>query len=207
MTYTRRFIYWLIGLTLILFISLNSVSAVGVGVNPGEIVFNGEENTGLTKGLYVINTGSEATTYRIYADTKNILINPSEITVESRDSRLVYISYIPTKHEIGNLSYTLYVKSLTNSAQFSVSTGIKVPIKINNAEKIIPQEKEKPNESKNRDESLPIIGKVIDFVVGKKQTLLFIIFLLTGILVLKIVKATPHKQLGKKKERGLRDIS
>ena len=206
----------MVGLTLILFINLNPVSAVGVGVNPGEIVFNGEENTGLTKELYVINTGSEATTYRIYTDTKNILINPSRITVERRESKVVYISYIPKKHEIENLSYTLYVKSLTNSAQFSVSAGIKVPVRIYNTEKIIPQREEKPKESKDstgdkgvtnsRNGSLPIIGRVIDFMVGKEQTLLCIILLLTGILVLKIVRVTPHKRLSEKKERGLRDI-
>lgn len=204
MAHLKRFIYWFVRLIPILLINLNSVSAVSVGVNPAEIVFNCEENVNLTKGLYIINTGSEATTYKIYADTENILINPPRITVQSGDFKVVYISYMPKEHKIGNLSYTLYVKSLTNSAQFSVSAGIKVPIRIYNAEKIISQE-EGDLEGKDEGGNLPIISRVIDFMVEKEQTLLFIIFLLTVVLVLKIWSKS-LKPSSEKKGRGLRSI-
>jgi hypothetical protein len=45
-----------------------TVSAIGVGVTPGNLTFSVQAGSSDTESLYVINTGTEVSNYRVYAD-------------------------------------------------------------------------------------------------------------------------------------------
>jgi hypothetical protein len=115
----------------IYFILIQTVSAIGVGVTPGNLNFSVQVGLSDTKLLNVINTGTEISNYRVYADEDYIDwfdISPDNFTLNANEYEEVKIKMTPPLSAEGEFDFKIYTVSSSPSSDFSVGSGIKVPV-------------------------------------------------------------------------------
>jgi LPXTG-motif cell wall-anchored protein len=107
-----------------------AASAVGVGVAPAELNFSVQVGSSESRILYVINTGTEESGYKVYVDEKYrdwFTISPENFTLAPNENKAVHISLSPPISASGNFSILVYAVSYSPSSEFRVGGGIKVP--------------------------------------------------------------------------------
>ncbi len=128
---------WFIILVLgLLFIP--DTSAVGVGVAPAELNFSVQVGSSDIRILYVINTGTEESGYKVYVDEKYrdwFTISPENFTLAPDENKAVHISLSPPISASGNFNILVYAVSYSPSSEFKVGGGIQVPanVKVSNS--------------------------------------------------------------------------
>jgi len=116
---------------LICFILFQTTSAIGVGVTPGNLNFSTHAGLQDTRSLFVINTGSELTDYRVYVDedyTQWFDISPDNFSLNAGENKEVIITLTPPLFANGEFDLIISTVSLHPSSDFSVGGGIKVPV-------------------------------------------------------------------------------
>ena len=113
-------------------------SAVGVGVAPAELNFSVQVGSSDSRILYVINTGSEESGYKVYVDDKYrdwFTITPENFTLAPDENKGVNITLSPPISASGNFNLLVYAVSYSPSSEFKVGGGIQVPanVKVSNS--------------------------------------------------------------------------
>jgi hypothetical protein len=115
-------------------ISLQSVSAIGIGVTPGSMNFSVQVGISDTQSLYVINTGTEVSNYSVYVDENYadwFDISPDNFTLGANENKEVILTLTPSLLTKGEFDFKIYAVSSSPSSDFSVGSGIKVPVHAN----------------------------------------------------------------------------
>jgi|LGVC01.1.fsa_nt_gb hypothetical protein len=115
-------------------ISLQSVSAIGIGVTPGTLNFSVQVGISDTQSLHVINTGTEVSNYRVYVDENYadwFDISPDNFTLGANENKEVILTLTPSLSSKGEFDFKIYAVSSSPSSDFSVGSGIKVPVHAN----------------------------------------------------------------------------
>jgi LPXTG-motif cell wall-anchored protein len=118
---------------LIFSLLIPAASAVGVGVAPAELNFSVQVGTSDSRVLYVINTGSEESGYKVYVDEKYrdwFTISPENFTLAPEENKAVQISLSPPISASGNFNLLVYAVSYSPSSEFKVGGGVKVPANV-----------------------------------------------------------------------------
>ena len=121
----------LLFIILLYLISLQSVSAIGIGVTPGTLNFSVQVGISDTQSLHVINTGTEVSNYRVYVDEKYadwFDISPDNFTLGADENKEVILTLTPPLSTKGEFDFKIYAVSSSPSSEFSVGSGIKVPV-------------------------------------------------------------------------------
>lgn len=118
------------------------VSAFGVGITPGNLDFSAQIGGSDTKSLFVINTGTEVSNYKVYVDKDYadlFDISPDNFTLSANENKEVILTLTPQISAIGDFNFMAYVVVSSTSSDFSVGSGIKVPVhaKVSNSGIII----------------------------------------------------------------------
>ncbi len=111
--------------------SLSSTMAVGVGVAPKELDFNVCPGMSVTKVLYVVNTGDNETSYKVYVDGENhnlFDISPAGFSLAPQANKAVQITVSPPLLSVGDHAAYIYVAATNPSAQLEMGAGIKVTV-------------------------------------------------------------------------------
>ena len=107
------------------------VSAFGVGVTPGNLDFSAQIGGSDTESLFVINTGTEVSNYKVYVDEDYadwFDISPDNFTLNANENKEVILTLKPQISAIGDFNFMAYVVVSSPSSDFSVGSGIKVPV-------------------------------------------------------------------------------
>lgn len=108
-----------------------TVSAIGVGVTPGNLNFSAQAGGSDTKSLFVINTGTEVSNYRVYVDEDYagwFEISPDNFSLGVNENKEVMLKLKPPISTKGEIDFKAYAVSSSPSSDFSVGSGIKVPV-------------------------------------------------------------------------------
>ena len=108
-----------------------TISAIGVGVTPGNLNFSVQAGSSDTGILYVINTGSEVSNYRVYVDEDYVDwfdISHEIFNLDAGENQAVTFTIRPPPLAKGDVDLTAYVVSSSPDSDFSVGSGIKVPV-------------------------------------------------------------------------------
>ncbi|MBN2489056.1 MAG: hypothetical protein JXA98_08515 [Methanosarcinaceae archaeon] len=108
-----------------------TVSAIGVGVTPGNLNFSAQAGGSDTKSLFVINTGTEVSNYRVYVDEDYagwFEISPDNFSLGVNENKEVILKLKPPLSTKGELDFKVYAVCSSQSSDFSVGSGIKVPV-------------------------------------------------------------------------------
>ena len=112
-------------------ILLQIVSAIGVGVTPGSLNFSVQAGGSDTKSLFVINTGTEVSNYKVYVDDDYadwFDISPDNFNLSANENKEVILKIKPPMSAKGEFDFKVYAVSSSPSSDFSVGSGIKVPV-------------------------------------------------------------------------------
>ena len=112
-------------------ILLQTVSAIGVGVTPGSLNFSVQAGGSDTKSLFVINTGTEVSNYKVYVDDDYadwFDITPDNFNLSANENKEVILKIKPPLSVKGKFDFKVYAVSSSPSSDFSVGSGIKVPV-------------------------------------------------------------------------------
>lgn len=112
-------------------ILLQTVSAIGVGVSPGNLNFSAQVGSSDSKSLFVINTGTEDSAYKVYVDKEYadwFDIAPDNFTLSANEHKEVILKLKPPLSAKGEFDFKAYAVSSSSSSDFSVGSGIKVPV-------------------------------------------------------------------------------
>jgi len=115
-------------------VSLQSVSAIGIGVTPGTLNFSVQVGISDTQSLHVINTGTDVSNYRVYVDENYadwFDISPDNFTLGANENTEVKLTLTPSLSTKGEFDFKIYAVSSSPSSDFSVGSGIKVPVHAN----------------------------------------------------------------------------
>lgn len=108
-----------------------TVSAVAVGVTPGNLDFDVQTGSSDTRLLFVINTGTETANYRVYVDEDYadwFFISPETFHLNAGENKAVELTLTPPMSAKGEYDCTVYAVSSSPSSDFSVGSGIRVPV-------------------------------------------------------------------------------
>ena len=108
-----------------------TVAAIAVGVTPGNLDFDVQVGSSDTKSLFVINTGTEVTNYEVYVDEDYVGwfdISPDNFNLNASENKEVKLKLKPPMSAKGELEFKAYVVASSPSSDFSVGSGIKVPV-------------------------------------------------------------------------------
>ena len=112
---------------------LQTVSAIGVGVTPGDLNFSAQVGMSDTKLLYVINTGTDVSHYSVYVDEDYAHwfdISPDTFNLSANEHKEVKVQLKPPLSAQGEFDCMAYVVSSSPSSDFSVGSGIKIPVHV-----------------------------------------------------------------------------
>ncbi len=114
------------------------VSASGVGVTPGNLNFSAQIGGSDTKSLFVFNTGTEVSNYKVYVDNDYadwFDISPDNFTLSANENKEVILTLKPQISAIGDFNFMAYVVVSSTSSDVSIGHGIKIPVhaKISNS--------------------------------------------------------------------------
>ena len=110
---------------------LDPVSAIGVGVTPGSLNYSVQAGGSDTKLLFVINTGTEVSNYKVYVDEDYadwFDISPDNFNLNAGEHEEVELKLKPPISAKGEFDFRAYAVSSSPSSDFSVGSGIKVPV-------------------------------------------------------------------------------
>ena len=110
---------------------LHPVSAIGVGVTPGNLNYSVQAGGSDTKLLFVINTGTEVSNYKVYVDEDYadwFDISPDNFNLNAGEHEEVELKLKPPISAKGEFDFKAYAVSSSPSSDFSVGSGIKVPV-------------------------------------------------------------------------------
>jgi len=110
---------------------LHPVSAIGVGVTPGSLNYSVQAGGSDTKLLFVINTGTEVSNYKVYVDEDYadwFDISPDNFNLNAGEHEEVELKLKPPISAKGEFDFKAYAVSSSPSSDFSVGSGIKVPV-------------------------------------------------------------------------------
>lgn len=113
------------------FIFTQTVSAIGVGITPGSLNFNVQAGGSDTKSLFVINTGTDVSNYKVYVDEDYadwFDISPDNFNLSASENKEVILKIKPPLFVKGEFDFKVYAVSSSPSSDFSVGSGIKVPV-------------------------------------------------------------------------------
>jgi len=116
--------------TMLCFIFTQTASAIGVGVTPGNLNFSVQAGGSDTKSLFVINTGTEVSNYKVYVDDDYadwFDISPDNFNLSASENKEVTLKIKPPLSVKGEFDFKVYAVSSSPSSDFSVGSGIKVP--------------------------------------------------------------------------------
>lgn len=108
-----------------------TVSAIGVGVTPGNLDFDVQVGSSDTKSLFVINTGTEVSNYKVYVDEDYadwFDISPDNFNLNASENKEVELKLTPPISAKGEFDFKVYAASSPPSSDFSVGSGIRVPV-------------------------------------------------------------------------------
>ena len=108
-----------------------TVSASGVGVTPGNLNFSAQIGGSDTKSLFVINTGTEVSNYKVYVDKDYadwFDISPDNFTLSANENKEVILTLKPQISAIGDFNFMAYVVVSSTSSDVSIGHGIKIPV-------------------------------------------------------------------------------
>ena len=108
-----------------------TVAAIAVGVTPGNLDFDTQVGISDTKSLFVINTGTEVTNYKVYVDEDYadwFDISPVNFNLNASENKEVKLKLKPPISTKGEFEFKAYVAASSLSSDFSVGSGIKVPV-------------------------------------------------------------------------------
>ena len=113
------------------FIFTQTASAIGVGVTPGSLNFSVQAGGSDTKSLFVINTGTEVSNYKVYVDEEYadwFDISPDNFNLSASENKEVILKIKPPLSVKGEFDFKVYAVSSSPESDFSVGSGIKVPV-------------------------------------------------------------------------------
>ncbi|MCG7850163.1 MAG: hypothetical protein MIO93_13460 [ANME-2 cluster archaeon] len=113
------------------FIFTQTASAIGIGVTPGNLSFSVQAGGSDTKSLFVINTGTEISNYKVYVDDDYadwFDISPDNFNLSASENKEVILKIKPPLSVKGEFDFKVYAVSSSPSSDFSVGSGIRVPI-------------------------------------------------------------------------------
>lgn len=116
---------------IIYLITSQSVTAVAVGVTPGNLDFDTQVCISDTRSLFIINTGSEVTNYKVYVDEDYagwFDISPGSFNLNAGENKEVKLKLQPPISTKGEFEFKAYVVASSPSSDFSLGSGIKVPV-------------------------------------------------------------------------------
>jgi P pilus assembly chaperone PapD len=108
-----------------------TVAAIAVGVTPGNLYFDSQVGIPDTKSLFVINTGTEVTNYEVYVDedySEWFDISPVNFNLNASENKEVKLKLNPPISTKGEFEFKAYIVASSPSSDFSVGSGIKVPV-------------------------------------------------------------------------------
>lgn len=112
-------------------ILLQTVSAIGVGISPGNLNFSTQVGSSDSKSLFVINTGTEDSSYKVYVDKEYANwfdITPDNFTLSANKHKEVILKLKPPISAKGEFDFKAYAVSSSSSSDFGVGSGIKIPV-------------------------------------------------------------------------------
>ena len=118
-------------LLIIIIFLLETVSAIGIGVTPGNLNFSTQVGLSDSRSLYIINTGTEISNYKVYVDEDYanwFHISPDNFSLNANENKEVILKFTPPISSKGDFDFTVYSVSSSPSSDFSVGSGIKVPV-------------------------------------------------------------------------------
>ena len=107
------------------------VSASGVGVTPGNLDFNVQIGGSDTESLFVFNTGTEVSNYKVYVDKDYadwFDISPDNFTLSANENKEVILKLKPQTSAAGDFNFMAYVVVSSTSSDVSIGHGIKIPV-------------------------------------------------------------------------------
>jgi len=107
------------------------VSASGVGVTPGNLDFSAQIGGSDTKSLFVFNTGTEVSNYKVYVDKDYadwFDISPDNFTLSANENKEVILKLKPQTSAAGDFNFMAYVVVSSTSSDVSIGHGIKIPV-------------------------------------------------------------------------------
>ncbi|MBC2763266.1 MAG: hypothetical protein HF970_08115 [ANME-2 cluster archaeon] len=107
------------------------VSAFGVGVTPGNLDFTAQIGGSDTESLFVINTGTEVSNYKVYVDKDYadwFDISPDNFTLSANENKEVILTLKPQTSAAGDFNFMAYVVVSSTSSDVSIGHGIKIPV-------------------------------------------------------------------------------
>ena len=110
---------------------LHPVSAIGVGVTPGSLNYSVQAGGSDVRSLFVINTGTEVSNYEVYVDEDYadwFDISPDNFNLNAGEHEEVELKLKPPISAKGEFDFKAYAVSSSPSSDFSVGSGIKVPV-------------------------------------------------------------------------------
>lgn len=119
--------------SIIYIILLQNVSAVGIGVTPGNLTFRVQAGASDTESLFVINTGTEISNYVVYVDEDYadwFDISPDNFSLDASENKEVILKLRSPFSTKGNYEFKVYTVSSSPSSDFNVGSGIKVPVHV-----------------------------------------------------------------------------
>ena len=110
---------------------LHPVSAIGIGVAPGNLNYSVQAGGSDVRSLFVINTGTEVSNYEVYVDEEYadwFYISPDNFNLNAGEHEEVELKLKPPISAKGEFDFKVYAVSSSPSSDFSVGSGIKVPV-------------------------------------------------------------------------------
>ncbi len=107
------------------------VSAFGVGVTPGNLDFSAQIGGSDTESLFVFNTGTEVSNYKVYVDKDYadwFDISPDNFTLSANENKEVILTLKPQTSAAGDFNFMAYVVVSSTSSDVSIGHGIKIPV-------------------------------------------------------------------------------
>jgi len=107
------------------------VSASGVGVTPGNLDFSMQIGGSDTESIFVFNTGTEVSNYKVYVDKDYadwFDISPDNFTLNANENKEVILTLKPQTSAAGNFNFMAYVVVSSTSSDVSIGHGIKIPV-------------------------------------------------------------------------------
>ena len=119
-----------------LFISFTLASPIGVGANPAELSFTDSS----VQKFFVINTGETKANYSVYSD--NFFLNFSEksFSLDPKKAREIIVRI--SNPSTSSFEAIISVKASIDSS--NVSSGIRIPVKVNLLPKALEEAKRQP---------------------------------------------------------------
>ena len=108
-----------------------TVSAFGVGVTPGNLDFSMQIGGSDTESLFVFNTGTEVSNYKVYVDKDYadwFDISPDNFTLNANENKEVILTLKPQTSAAGDFNFMAYVVVSSTSSDVSIGHGIKIPV-------------------------------------------------------------------------------